>query len=500
MSRVNLSTAELVEIALARGEGVLTDRGALAVRTGKHTGRAPDDRFLVIDDDDAGLIDWGPINRRMSVEAAGRLEERVREYLAGVETFVTDGRVCADEAHGRPVRVVADTPWHALFARCLFRDPGVAASGGMEILSASGFRADPARDGTRSETFIVLDLSGGLVLIGGTGYAGEIKKSAFSYLNHRLPAEGVLPMHCAANVGMDGRCAIFFGLSGTGKTTLSADPLRQLIGDDEHGWGDDGVFNFEGGCYPKCIRLTRAGEPQLYDALTFGSVLENVVLKPGRVPDFADDSVTENTRAAFPLHHVPGREASGHGPHPSHVLFLTCDTFGVVPPLGRLSVEQAMYHFLSGYTAKMAGTEIGLTRPEATFSAGFGAPFLPRPAGVYAQMLAAKLRRHGSEVWLVNTGYNGTGKRIALAHTRAMVTAVLSGALDGVRVTPDEVLGVGVPDAVPGVPAEVLRPRTSWADAASFDDAARRLKAAFLRNFEKYERQVEAEVRTAGPR
>ncbi|MGL4554152.1 MAG: phosphoenolpyruvate carboxykinase (ATP) [Gemmataceae bacterium] len=496
MRHVNLSSAELVEAALARGEGVLTDRGALAVRTGKHTGRSPDDRFLVIDDADAGSIDWGPVNRRMPAEVAGRLEARVRDYLAGVETFVTDAGVCADARHAVPVRVVADTPWQALFARCLFRDP-VPGAGALEILAASNFRADPARDGTRSETFIILDLKR-VVLVGGTGYAGEVKKAAFSYLNHRLPADGVLPMHCAANVGADGRCAVFFGLSGTGKTTLSADPLRRLIGDDEHGWGDGGVFNFEGGCYPKCIRLTRAGEPQLYDALTFGSVLENVVLGPGRVPDFYDEGVTENTRAAFPLAHVPGREASGRGPHPSHVLFLTCDTFGVVPPLGRLSVEQAMYHFLSGYTAKVAGTEAGVTRPEATFSACFGAPFLPRPAGVYAGLLAEKLRRHGSEVWLVNTGWTGAGKRVALAHTRAMVTAVLSGALDGVPLTPDEVLGVGVPAAVPGVPAEVLRPRAAWADGAAFDAAARRLAAAFRGNFGRY--AVDEAVRAAGPR
>jgi phosphoenolpyruvate carboxykinase (ATP) len=502
-----LAAPALVEHALRLGEGRLTDRGALTARTGKHTGRAPKDRYLVVAPADEGLIDWGPVNRRMEPDVLARLQARVLAYLQGRELFVSDGSACADPRHAVPVRVVADLAWHALFARCLFRqvaEPFDPAHG-ITILCASRFLADPPLDSTRSEAFIVLDLRRRLVLIGGTAYAGEIKKTVFSYLNYHLPSRAVLPMHCSANVGADGRSALFFGLSGTGKTTLSADPARRLVGDDEHGWTDAGVFNIEGGCYAKCIRLSPAGEPQIFGALRFGSVLENVVLDEHGVPDFDDESITENTRAAYPLAFIDGAEPSGQGGHPATVLFLTCDAFGVLPPLARLTVEQAMYHFLSGYTAKVAGTEAGVTAPEATFSTCFAAPFLPLHPARYAELLAERLRRHGSRVWLVNTGWTGGpsgagGRRIPLASTRAMVRAVLDGALDGVPLTEDARFGLRVPEACPGVPPELLRPRQTWADPAAYDEQARGLAGLFEGNFARYAAQVSAEVRAAGPR
>ena len=408
-----------------------------------------------------------------------------------------------------PVRIVADEAWLALFARALFRDPGQEAfdeARGVTILAASRFLADPARDGTASETFIVLDLPRRLVLVGGTAYAGEIKKAVFTWLNYRLPAEGVLPMHCSANIGSDGRSALFFGLSGTGKTTLSADPERRLIGDDEHGWSDEGVFNFEGGCYAKCIGLSAEREPQIHAALGFGSVLENVVVDPAtRLPDFDDQSLTENTRAAYPLWHIPGVEPSGRGGHPATVLFLACDAFGVLPPVARLTVEQAMYHFLSGYTARVAGTEAGVTAPEATFSACFGEPFMPLPPGRYAELLAQKLRRHGSAVWLVNTGWTGGpvgagGRRMPLDATRAIVRAVLAGTLDSAPMEIDPLLGAMVPAACPGVPADMMRPRRTWSDGAAYDEQARRLAGLFEKNFARYRDQASEAVRAAGPK
>jgi phosphoenolpyruvate carboxykinase (ATP) len=403
--------------------------------------------------------------------------------------------------------VIADLAWHALFARCLFRSSDVPfdPASGLTILCASGFRADPAIDGTRSEAAIVLDLPRRLVLIGGTAYAGEIKKSVFSYLNYLLPSLGVFPMHCSANVGSDGRSALFFGLSGTGKTTLSADPERSLVGDDEHAWTDAGISNVEGGCYAKCIRLSQAGEPQIYNALRFGSVLENVPIDDEGRPDFDDESITENTRAAYPLAFIDGAVPSGMAAHPRTVIFLTCDAFGVLPPVSRLSVEQAMYHFLSGYTAKVAGTEAGVTEPEATFSTCFAAPFLPLHPARYADLLADRLRTHGSSTWLVNTGWTGGpngggGRRVPLALTRAMVRAILDGSLDLVPTTPDEVFGVAVPVGCPGVPAQILRPRQTWAVPLAYDEQARQLVGRFVENFAKYQREVSEAVRNAGPR
>ncbi len=510
---VNLSAPALVEHALRRGEGLLTDSGALTAETGVNTGRSPRDRFLVAEPTSEGEVWWGPVNRPMSGAVFERLLHRVRAYLQGRELFVADASACANPAHALPVRVVADKAWHALFAQCLLRPAGDEGQGAtppfpvprLTVLCASGMRADPATDGTRSDVFIVLHLARGLVLIGGTEYAGEIKKSVFSFLNYLLPHRGVFPMHCSANVGPSGDTALFFGLSGTGKTTLSADPDRRLIGDDEHGWADNGVFNIEGGCYAKTIRLSREGEPQIWDAIRFGSVLENVVVDPAtRRADFDDESLTENTRAAYPLGHIPGVEPTSCGGHPRRVLFLTCDAFGVLPPVAKLTPEQAMYHFLSGYTAKVAGTEKGVTEPEATFSTCFAAPFLPLHPTRYAELLRDKLARHGSEVWLVNTGWSGgpfgVGARIPLAETRALVGAVLEGSLEGAAFAADPVFGLRVPQSVPGVRPGLLRPRETWPDPAAFDAQARRLAGLFRSNFEAYAAQVSEAVRQGGPR
>jgi phosphoenolpyruvate carboxykinase (ATP) len=506
-----LPPAALVELALRRGEGALAAKGAFAASTGSHTGRSPKDRYIVAEPSSRDRLWWGPVNRAMEAEAFERLHQRVLAYLQGRDLFVSDGHVCAEPAYQLGVRVIADKAWHALFARCLFRtgaaqqEPGPATRPTLTILCASDMHAEPAIDGTRSETFIVLDLGRRLVLIGGTGYAGEIKKSVFSVLNYLLPQQGVFPMHCSANVGPDGQTALFFGLSGTGKTTLSADPGRRLIGDDEHGWSAAGVFNIEGGCYAKTIRLSREGEPQIWNAIRFGCVLENVVLDPAtRRPDYDDDSLTENTRAAYPLENIDHVEPSSRGGHPRTILFLTCDAFGVLPPVARLTPEQALYHFLSGYTAKVAGTEAGVTDPEATFSTCFAAPFLPLHPARYAELLHQRLRQHSSEVWLVNTGWTGgpfgVGRRMPLAHTRTLVHAALDGALAGVPFVPDPVFGIEVPTACPGVPPRLLRPRETWADPAAYDARARQLAGLFQANFKAYAPEVSEAVRQAGPR
>jgi phosphoenolpyruvate carboxykinase (ATP) len=505
----NLSAATLTELILARKEALLTESGAVAVCTGKRTGRSPKDRYLVAEPASKSEIAWGNVNRPMEPAIAGRLQERVRAYFQGRELFVLDGWACADPRHRLNVRLIADKAWHALFTRCLLLRPSAEERADsrpdLTVLCAADMSADPRQDGTRSETFIVLNLERGLVMIGGTHYAGEIKKSVFSYLNYLLPKRGVFPMHCSANVGADGRTALFFGLSGTGKTTLSADPERRLIGDDEHGWSSEGVFNIEGGCYAKCIRLSREGEPQIWDAIRFGCVLENVVIDPAtRRPDYDDDRYTENTRAAYPVDFIPRCELSGRSGHPDTILFLTCDAFGVLPPLARLSTEQALYHFLSGYTAKIAGTETGVTDPEATFSTCFAAPFLPLPPARYAEMLQEKLRRHGSQVWLVNTGWTGggfgRGRRIRLAHTRSMVRAILNGVLKDMPCAVDPIFGLHVPQACPDVPAELLKPRDSWPNAAEYDAAARRLASLFTANFKSHAHQVSEAVRAGGPR
>jgi phosphoenolpyruvate carboxykinase (ATP) len=504
----NLTPPALIEHALQRSEGNLTDAGAFAAVTSPHTGRSPRDKFLIEEPGTADRI-WWEKNPRLDPAAFERLHEDVRAYLDARELFVQDLFGGADPAYRIPVRFITPNAWHALFVRNMFIRalPAELAQfrPGFTVLHAPDFQADPTRHGTRSGTFIVLNFAKKLVLIGGTRYAGEMKKSIFSALNYLLPAQGVLPMHCSANVGPQGDTAIFFGLSGTGKTTLSADPARRLIGDDEHGWSDRGVFNFEGGCYAKVIRLRPETEPEIYAATRmFGTVLENVVLDPAtRSVDYDADRITENTRACYPIHYIPNHQPSGAGAPPRHVVFLTADAFGVLPPIARLSADQAMYHFLSGYTAKVAGTERGVTEPAATFSACFGAPFLPLPPGVYARMLGERIAKHGSKVWLVNTGWtggpHGIGSRMKLSHTRTMVAAALAGALDGASFRRDPVFGLEVPAAVPGVPSEVLTPRATWADPAAYDAQARKLATMFRENFEQYRSQVPDTVAAAGP-
>ncbi len=506
----NLSPARLYEDAFARGDGRLAHMGAIAATTVPHTGRSPNDKFIVRDETTEGVVDWGAVNVPMTPEHYDALRADVVTYLDGQDLYVRDARAGADDAFGINVRVVSESPWHSLFAYNMFLRPSAEELATLRpdftVLHAPHLKADPARHGTRSETFIVANFSAREVLIGGTRYAGEIKKSIFSVLNHILPDRGVFPMHCSANIGPDGDVALFFGLSGTGKTTLSADPERGLIGDDEHGWSVNGVFNFEGGCYAKTINLSREGEPEIYQATQmFGTILENVVLdEDTREIDFEDGSITENTRASYPIEYIPNAVLAGRGGVPRNVVFLTADAYGVLPPISRLTPEQAMYHFLSGYTAKLAGTERGVTEPRAAFSTCFGAPFLPRHPSVYAGMLGDKLREGAVKVWLVNTGWTGgpfgTGKRMSLRHTRAMVKAALAGSLDDVPTATDPVFGLHVPTAVPGVPDEVLEPRATWVDREAYDAQAAKLADMFKKNFERFAAQVPDAVRAAGPR
>src|SRR6266853_6204097 len=477
----NLSPALLVEHSVRRNEAKLAANGALVGYTNR-TGRSPKDKFIVKDETTARTVAWGAVNAPMEPEKFDALYERVMEHLRGRELFVQDLFCGADPAYRLPVRIVNEYAWHNLFVRQLFLRPTAeelkSHHAEFTVIAAPEFKADPQRDGTNSEVFIVLNFSRRTVLIGGTSYAGEMKKSIFSIMNFLLPPRNVFPMHCSANTGHDGVSALFFGLSGTGKTTLSADPSRNLIGDDEHGWSADGVFNFEGGCYAKCIKLSKKNEPQIWDALRFGCVLENVTLDPNtRIPDYNDDSKTENTRAAYPVDFIDNAVIPGIGGHPRNVVFLTADAFGVLPPIARLSPEQAMYHFLSGYTAKVAGTERGLGKdPEATFSACFGAPFLPRHPNEYAAMLGERLRRYRTPCWLVNTGWVGgpfgVGERMKLKYTRAMLNAAISGALEAAHFAPHPVFHVLVPSSCPYVPPEVLDARGMWSDGAAYDEAA----------------------------
>ena len=504
----NLGPASLVEHAIRRGEGHLTDRGAFTAVTTPHTGRSPKDKFVVEDAITAGAV-WWEKNAKMSSAHFDLLHADVRAHLEGQELFQQDLFAGADPAYRLPVRFLSPNAWHMLFVRNMFIRPSAADlagfTPGFTVLHAPEYQADPARHGTVTSTFIVLNFSKRTILIGGTRYAGELKKSIFTVLNWLLPEQHTFPMHCSANIGADGASAIFFGLSGTGKTTLSADPTRRLIGDDEHGWSERGVFNFEGGCYAKVIRLSAAGEPEIHAATQmFGTVLENVVLDlDDRSPMFDEDTLTENTRASYPIEYIPNHEPGGTGGHPKTVVFLTADAFGVLPPIARLTPGQAMYHFLSGYTAKVAGTERGVTEPTATFSACFGAPFLPRHPGVYAKMLGEKLAKHGATVWLVNTGWTGgaygTGSRMKLAHTRSMVRAALAGALDGAAFRKDKVFGFEVPTAVPDVPSGLLDPRSTWKDAAAYDAQAAKLARMFRDNFATFAAGVEPAVAAAGP-
>lgn len=512
----NPSIAANVEIAVARGEGRLTEGGNFLAITAPFTGRSPNDKWLVKEPGSQADVWWGKVNRPFDSEKYALLEGEIKAYLAGRDLIVRDVYAGADEAHRLRVRLITESAWHALFAYELFiRPPREELAGftpDFTILHAPNFQPDPARHGTRvpppgaPPAAIVLNFAARTILIAGTQYAGEIKKSIFTVLNYLLPKKGVLSMHCSANVGPQGDTALFFGLSGTGKTTLSADPRRRLVGDDEHGWSDSGVFNFEGGCYAKVIRLSAEAEPEIYATLSrFGTVLENVVMDDEtRTLDLDSEAITENTRAAYPLHYIPNHIPAGRAGHPRNILFLTADAFGVLPPIARLTAEQAMYYFLSGYTAKLAGTERGVTEPEATFSTCFGAPFLVLHPSVYADMLGRKIAGHNAAVWLVNTGWSGgpygVGKRIRISHTRAMVSAALDGSLNDVPTAPDPVFGVQVPVSCPGVPAEVLRPRSTWADPAAYDLKACELAMRFTDNFKPFEGGVSAAVAAAGPR
>ncbi len=508
----NQTPAELIEAAIRRSEGQLADMGPFVAVTTPFTGRSPKDKFVVREPGSEAHVDWGAVNQPISPEHYATLLAEVKAYLnTQGELFVQDLYCGADPAHRLAVRYVTPNAWHASFVRNMFIRPDVSElptfAANFSVLHAPEFKADPKRHGTRTDTFIVLNLAERTILIGGTRYAGELKKSMFTVMNYYLPLAGVMPMHCSANIGKDGDTALFFGLSGTGKTTLSADPARGLIGDDEHGWSKDGTFNFEGGCYAKVINLSPEGEPDIYRTTQmFGTILENVVLNDGsRTVRFEDQSLTENTRASYPIHYIRNHVPSGRGGHPRHVVFLTADAFGVLPPISKLTPEQAMYYFLSGYTAKVAGTERGVTEPQATFSACFGAVFMVWHATKYAELLRAKLLEHGSHVWLVNTGWSGgaygTGARMKLSHTRAMLAAVLGGTLEKAQYVTHPVFGLAMPKSAPGVPEGVLDPRASWKDGAAYDAQAAKLAKMFRENFTKFgDNPIAKAAEAAGPR
>ncbi|MFG0331554.1 MAG: phosphoenolpyruvate carboxykinase (ATP) [Phycisphaerales bacterium] len=506
----NLSQAELVELAVQRGEGQLASNGALNCITGDRTGRSPNDKFLEDSPAVHEHIWWGPVNRPISPQSFDTLVQRAVEHLdARPELFEFRGFAGADPKYRLSVRVITEKAWHSLFAQTLFIRPGKVELDSFDtdwtILNACEMEVEDWEElGLNSPIGILQSLEKKTVVIFGTHYAGEIKKSIFYAMNYDMPDAGVFPMHCSANVAMDDpkNVALFFGLSGTGKTTLSADPDRALIGDDEHGWSDEGVFNFEGGCYAKCIRLSQEGEPQIWDAIKFGSVLENVVLDDRRKPDYDDGSLTENTRVTYPVDYIPHAQIPSIGGHPKNVIFLTADAFGVLPPISRLTRDQAMYYFVNGYTSKLAGTEAGVTEPQPNFSPCFGGPFLPREPKVYADQLAERIEKHGARVWLLNTGWSGgpygVGHRVKLAFTRAMVSAILDGTLDSAEFEPDEIFGLQIPREVPGVPSKVLRPRATWSDPNAYDEKARSLAGRFRENDAKFD--LPDEVRDAGPR
>jgi phosphoenolpyruvate carboxykinase (ATP) len=507
-ARWNLSVAALYEAAIERREGLLAAEGPLSCRTGQHTGRSPNDKFTVREPSSEREIDWGKVNRPMAPAHFDALHTDLVASLAGKELFALDLYAGADPAYRLPVRVITEYAWHSLFCRHMFiDDPRAAAEASPQftIIDTPSFKADPKRHGTNSDVVIAVNFAKRLVLIGGSSYAGEMKKSVFSILNYLLPMQNVLSMHCSANVGPAGDSALFFGLSGTGKTTLSSDPGRHLIGDDEHGWSDRGVFNFEGGCYAKTIRLSAEAEPEIFATTRrFGTLLENVVVDlETRELNLDDDRYTENTRAAYPISFIANAVPSGQAGHPRNIVMLTADAFGVLPPISRLTPEGAMYHFLSGYTAKVAGTEKGVTEPKATFSTCFGAPFLPLAPSRYARMLGEKIARHDSRVWLVNTGWTGgpygVGKRMKIGYTRAMIRAALAGALADVPYERDSRFNLDIPMRCPDVPTEVLKPRNTWANGADYEAQAAKLAKMFVENFRAFESSVTAEVLAAGP-
>ena len=506
-SYVNIPVARLVEMAVSRGEGILTVTGALRCSTGKYTGRSPNDKYIVEQPESTHEI-WWDNNRKMSVETFDRLYQKVVNYLKDKDLFVFNGYAGADPSYTMPVRIINEFAWQNIFVQQLFIRPedtgwSTDKEPGFTVLAAPGCAADPAADGTRSEAFVVINFSERLVLVGGTHYAGEMKKSIFSVMNYLLPKQGILSMHCSANTGANDEVALFFGLSGTGKTTLSADPERFLIGDDEHGWSESGIFNVEGGCYAKCIKLSRENEPQIWDAIKFGSILENVAIEPQtREVDYDSEAVTENTRAAYPVSYIPNSIYPGTGAHPRTIVFLTADAFGVLPPIAKLTQEQAMYYFLSGYTSKLAGTERGITEPEATFSACFGSPFLPLHPMCYAELLKEKIAKHQTRVFLINTGWQGgaygVGKRISIKHTRLLVSAAMNGQLDSVEYENHPIFNLMMPTTCPGVPESILKPQNTWADQTAYKEAAIKLAQMFHKNFAKFT-GIPKEVSESGP-
>ena len=505
--RRNLPVEKLVEISISNNEGVLTSTNSLSVKTGKYTGRSPNDRFIIYDDETHDKIDWGKINHQFPTEKFNQILEKMEKSIVDKEIFVFDGFVGADKSNRLPIRIINDHAWQSLFARQLFVRPSKEELDNHEpeftVICLNDFEALPEIDGTNSNAFILINLSKKITIIGATSYAGEMKKSLFSVMNYLMPSRNIFPMHCSANIGKNGETALFFGLSGTGKTSLSADPNRLLIGDDEHGWSENGVFNFEGGCYAKCINLTEEAEPQIWNAIKSGAVLENVIVdKETLKPDFDDGTITENTRAAYPLDYIPGAVFPSVGGHPKVIIFLTADALGVLPPVSRLTKEGAMFHFLSGYTSKLAGTERGIKEPISTFSECFGAPFMPRFASVYAKMLGERISQHNTVVYLINTGWSGgpygVGKRISIKYSRAMVTAALTGSLDIVKYRHDEVFNLDVPTECPNVPSEILDPKNTWIDKDSYDLSAKKLAQLFSDNFKKFT-NVTDDIKSAGP-
>ncbi|MFQ5611566.1 MAG: phosphoenolpyruvate carboxykinase [Anaerolineae bacterium] len=504
-----LPTPALYEQAIIRREGTISHLGPIVVRTGHHTGRSPNDRFIVKEPSTENEIWWGKINRPFSPEKFGELHRRLASYLQMKDVYVQDCFAGADPDYRLPVRIITEYAWHSMFARNMFIQAKPEELGQhvpeFTVIDVPRFHAIPDVDGTNSETFIILNFAQKLVIIGGSSYAGEMKKSIFSVMNYLLPPKGVLPMHCSANIGPNGDTALFFGLSGTGKTTLSSDSTRTLIGDDEHGWSDNGIFNFEGGCYAKMINLSPEAEPEIYATTRrFGTILENVTCNAyTRHIDLADGSLTENTRGAYPISHIPNTTPDGLGGHPKNIMFLTADAFGVLPPISKLTRAQAMYQFISGYTAKVAGTERGITEPVPNFSACYGAPFLPLHPNRYAELLGQKVVEHDVNVWLVNTGWTGgpygVGSRMKIAYTRAMVNAALDGELDDVPTETHPIFGLHMPTSCPNVPIQVLNPRHTWQDKEAYDAQAKKLASMFVQNFETYADQVSEEVRAAGP-
>jgi len=506
----NLKPNKLIEQTLRRNQGTLTHNGTLTIKTGKFTGRSPKDRYIVEDDITRGSVDWNNINKTFTKENFNILFEKVTAYLQGRDLFIKDGVLCHNPLHALNVRVICEFPWSANFVHNMFLRPDNEALKSFDpewvIYCAPGFKACPSSDKTLSENFSIIDFSQKKIIIGGTAYTGEIKKAMFSVLNYILPKDnGVLSMHCSANVGKDGDSAVFFGLSGTGKTTLSADPERQLIGDDEHGWSNEGLFNFEGGCYAKCVNLTKENEPDIYNAIRPGAILENVCFHPGTSrPNYEDTSITENTRVSYPIHYIPNHYKNNLAEHPKNIFFLCCDAFGILPPLSKLSAAQAMFYFISGYTAKVAGTEEGVLEPMATFSACFGAPFLPLHPNDYAQLLGEKIKKHKVNIWLVNTGWiggaYGEGSRISLKYTRKLISAVLDGTFDDISFINFSVFDFKIPSYCPDIPGDVLHPRNLWADKEEYTEKRIELASMFIENFKKFQDKVAEEIRESAPK